>query len=520
MREILTLQFGQRSNYLATHFWNTQESYFTYSDDQEPPVDHDVHFRAGIGADKSETFTPRTVIYDLKGGFGSLRKYNALYQIDPDPAEVQGSWDGSTTRQQLPIVETSQYQTNLDLGLPNQQLQETDVRYWSDFNRVYFHPRSIVQLNEYELQSQLMPFEKWSSGEELFENLDREFDLIDRDARPFVEEADHMQGFQIFSGIDDAWGGFAGRYLDALRDEYGKTSIWVWGIEDKSTVTRPKKQLRACNTVRSICSMGQQASMLTRLATPPSHLPGYVNLGNGSDWTTSALLCAGLESITLPTRFGAGAPKRSNLSFLEDTLNTNGNQNLFELQATITNTQPHPNSPQNGIRPAPPNPRNQGAQQDTFPEPSHLDIHYSPAGEESSAAQRSHVFAQIECDRDRLESSSRAATLTPDERLRRRLNEESVVEVFQTGLQFPLLDSFPSRLFQTSQQDNSHGLDIVAALACTSKMQHKLLDLRNETFRLMALDEREAVYNDLTQLSQNYSIGWDSGSDSGDDDEG
>jgi len=24
MHEIVTLQFGQRSNYLATHFWNTQ----------------------------------------------------------------------------------------------------------------------------------------------------------------------------------------------------------------------------------------------------------------------------------------------------------------------------------------------------------------------------------------------------------------------------------------------------------------------------------------------------------------
>lgn len=151
---------------------------------------------------------------------------------------LKANREGSTTRQQQPTIQTSQYQTNLDLGLPNQQLQETDVRYWSDFNRVYFHPRSIVQLNEYELNSQLMPFEKWSSGEELFENLDRESGLVDRDVRPFVEECDHMQGFQVFSEVDDAWGGFAARYLDALRDEYGKTSIWVWGVEDQSSVTR------------------------------------------------------------------------------------------------------------------------------------------------------------------------------------------------------------------------------------------------------------------------------------------
>ena len=29
---------------------------------------------------------PRTVIYDLKGGFGSLRKINALYEVDEDPS--------------------------------------------------------------------------------------------------------------------------------------------------------------------------------------------------------------------------------------------------------------------------------------------------------------------------------------------------------------------------------------------------------------------------------------------------
>lgn len=63
---------------------STQESYFTYSADQESPVNHDIHWRPGIGADGAETFMPRTVIYDLKGGFGSLRKINALYDVMED----------------------------------------------------------------------------------------------------------------------------------------------------------------------------------------------------------------------------------------------------------------------------------------------------------------------------------------------------------------------------------------------------------------------------------------------------
>ena len=108
MHEIITIQLGQRSNYLATHFWNTQvalvpsyhrdallikcqESYFTYSSDEKSLLDHDIHFRPGMGADGTETFLPRTVIYDLKGGFGSLKKINALYEIE-EPGAPQGAW--------------------------------------------------------------------------------------------------------------------------------------------------------------------------------------------------------------------------------------------------------------------------------------------------------------------------------------------------------------------------------------------------------------------------------------------
>ena len=70
---------------------HSQESYFTYSSDEESLVDHDIHFRPGIGADGTETFTPRTLIYDLKGGFGSLRQINALYEIE-EPAVQHGVW--------------------------------------------------------------------------------------------------------------------------------------------------------------------------------------------------------------------------------------------------------------------------------------------------------------------------------------------------------------------------------------------------------------------------------------------
>lgn len=231
MREIITLQLGQQSNYLATHFWNAQESYFTYGADEESPIDHDVHFRPGIGSDGSETYTPRTVIYDLKGGFGTLRKINALYDIDNDAAS-NSLWSGQTIVQRQQPIEASSYQQSLEAGQAPPELTTSTVRYWSDFNRVFFHPKSIIQLSEYELNSTVMPFEKWHMGEELFATLDKEHDLLDRDLRSFVEEADQMQGLQVMTGIDDAWAGFAAKYMERLRDEYGKTPIWVLGAQE------------------------------------------------------------------------------------------------------------------------------------------------------------------------------------------------------------------------------------------------------------------------------------------------
>ena len=139
--------------------------------------------------------------------------------------------NGPTVVQRQVPIQQNAYQQSLEAGLDPPQLTTESVRFWSDFNRVYFHPRSIVQLNEYELGSTLMPFENWNAGEELFNALDKEHDLLDRDLRLFAEEADQMQGIQILAGVDDAWGGFAARYMDRIRDEYGKTTVWFWGLE-------------------------------------------------------------------------------------------------------------------------------------------------------------------------------------------------------------------------------------------------------------------------------------------------
>ena len=57
MREILYFQAGTFANFVGTHFWNAQESYFTYGEDAEEPfVDHDVSFREGLNERVSSAY--------------------------------------------------------------------------------------------------------------------------------------------------------------------------------------------------------------------------------------------------------------------------------------------------------------------------------------------------------------------------------------------------------------------------------------------------------------------------------
>ncbi|RMZ79270.1 hypothetical protein DV737_g3481, partial [Chaetothyriales sp. CBS 132003] len=484
------------------------ESYFTYADQEESPVSHDIHFRAGQAPDGTDTYTPRTVIYDLKGGFGALRKINALYEVEPDTGPLRGLWDGTTSTQHEAPIDPSRYQVNLELGHPTFQLHDRDVRYWSDFNRVYFHPRSMVQLNQYELNSQLMPFENWLVGEEVFSQINKESDLLDRDVRPFAEECDHMQGFQMFTGADDAWGGYSAKYLEALRDEYPKTSIWTWGIEDTTPASRGIKQKKGANTARSLRSFGQQSSAYIRLATRPANLPEYVNLTSASDWRTTALLCSALETLTLPTKLRAPRDRHASLSLLEDILNVNGDQKIFELSMSVKcqEAQTADRAATNG--------HVNGTYADEEAEECHaLDISLVPG--EVPAGEPTHTFGRIEMHRGRVRSFFPQRTASPGEHMRRRQNGETVVDRFMADVPFPKLDAFPADLFRTPSAEI--GFEITAALVSSSRMKANLLAARDGSTRGVALDERESLYSDLTNLAYHYAFGWESDADSGED---
>ncbi|GAO51191.1 hypothetical protein G7K_5302-t1 [Saitoella complicata NRRL Y-17804] len=309
MHEIITLQFGQAANFVGTHFWNAQETYFTYDGQDESLVDHDVHWRGGEGAHGEETFTPRVLIYDLRGGFGSMKKINEMYEAyeEKDPLSLWGGQQSSYIHEQVP---KNQYQQHLDSGAPadlEKQLLSTEtVKVWSDFNRIYYHPRSLKQLNGYDADGGIDPFDSYLKGKELYEKLEHDHGVFDSDFRPLLEEADQLQGVNVLTGTRDGWGGFSASYLEILRDEMPKMTIHTYGLEGPESSEADKHDIKKLQPEYSFTqafnSIHETSTLYTPLTLPlstPRHLNGF-NLQ--SQWHTSALLALAIENITLPTR--------------------------------------------------------------------------------------------------------------------------------------------------------------------------------------------------------------------------
>ncbi|KAI2630471.1 tubulin domain-containing protein [Xylaria nigripes] len=530
MREIITLQLGQKSNYVATHFWNTQESYFTYGEDEESPVDHDVHFRQGLGIDGAETFMPRTVIYDLKGGFGTLKRLNALYDISDDAAK-SSLWPGQTVVHKQDPIEASAYQESLDTGKPPPELTTSTVRYWSDFNRVFYHPRSIIQLNEYELNSTLMPFEKWHMGEELFANLDKEHDLLDRDLRPFVEEADHMQGIQIMSGIDDAWGGFAAKYVERIRDEYGKSPVWVFGIQDPVRgLPREKKLLKLVNKARALAELGSQASLVVPLSLPEEPLPSRIRLDASSPWHVSALFAATIESTTLYTRLkNTDSIYSSNLGHMTDLLNIFGKQTIASIEMS-------PLDPAKNGDKGPVNAHGEQIshlQSDAIDDESEagsqkgttsLDVDLSSPQDlrlqpGTRRSRKRYVFSQIQTyrgpDKDEATESDEHASATTTGRF--GMKRQPKVHNYRSGLSYPILDSNPAIFRAGNGNAVKDHMAMRTALSTDSSVMYKVRALRTAVIRSIGLEDRENLGNELAEIAEGYKEGWSSGSDDSDD---
>ncbi|KAI8374683.1 tubulin domain-containing protein [Radiomyces spectabilis] len=258
-----------------------------------------------------ETYTPRVLIYDLKGAFGSLQKYNKLFIGEANEAD-QVPWENGINAVATDVREKNRYQQELDRLDENTsnamdldvaaQMLDTTVTTWSDYNRIFYHPRSVNTIQTHTAENPLHPFNVYSAGRQAYDDNEKETDIFDDNFRFFAEECDQLQGFQLLTGIDDAFGGFAEGLLQDIRDEFPKLAILTYGISSNTPSSDRARQKKALSHAFSLARLSPLSSLYVPLRTPQRINSPYLHANCESLYHTSAILSAAIETASLPYR--------------------------------------------------------------------------------------------------------------------------------------------------------------------------------------------------------------------------
>ncbi|KAH8286640.1 hypothetical protein KR018_002916 [Drosophila ironensis] len=344
--EIVTLQLGTYANYVGAHFWNQQEFNFSYDDGGKDSPDgtpleqlpwNDLLYREGLDSSNRPTFTPRMLSVDLAGTLAHLPVAGELYgtfvQRDPElvtlqvgegleearkRAEDSEMTAGPLEVQEEPAAQMSEYQRDLNkqqqLPAKEYNMAET-VRTWADFLYARYHSRTMNVVSDLVRDPVHQSLGFYSAGAAVWEEATFNEEFTDR-IRMYIEECDGLQGFHVLYDIDDGFGGLAGKCLEHLNDEYGRSTFVLPLHYPRATSypqadTRLSHCLRVANTVLSYHDLIEQATMFTPLSTLETiwrnttlksrNIPG-LQWQSENLYQTSSLLAAFLDTATLGYR--------------------------------------------------------------------------------------------------------------------------------------------------------------------------------------------------------------------------
>lgn len=215
--EVITLQLGSFANYVGAHYWNFQDELLGLQEQADgrgaaSQIDSDVLFRRGETLAGEGTYTPRLVLWDLRGALGGASAGGALYRDQNQPeAGVVSTWSGGQEVRRAAPVPRSRFARELEseadapwpegeeaaaaaeeagsaaLSAAAAQLDEQEgleastaggVRYWTDYLKAHLHPRSVQQLGG--AWHGLTPFGSWGDGGEHWSSEDQREEAMER----------------------------------------------------------------------------------------------------------------------------------------------------------------------------------------------------------------------------------------------------------------------------------------------------------------------------------------------------
>ncbi|TPX62843.1 hypothetical protein PhCBS80983_g00080 [Powellomyces hirtus] len=330
-KEIVTLQLGHTANFVGTHFWNIQNSYFNFENEGGEELDHDVLYRAGRNVYGDDTYTPRLLILDLKGSLKTLKRVSPLYEAGAEGDDnTVSTWSGRVEKHVQEPYKKNDFLKSLDEETTTSEEPvsfsshlEQSVTVWSDFNNLFYHPKTVVELPHFLHDDDQNPFSAFTQGLDVMGDPDFRDDILEERLRFFVEECDSLQGFNLMADAVDGFAGVTASLLEYISDEFPKKSAMTFGIHKPSSKedTNKSHTVAAINSALLMDAAAKNSSLYVPLYAPttascPSGAWSKYLRHLSSPYQWSAHLAASIETALLPVRLKTSPPQLESLTQL------------------------------------------------------------------------------------------------------------------------------------------------------------------------------------------------------------
>ncbi|KAH9289531.1 hypothetical protein KI387_033648 [Taxus chinensis] len=281
------------------------------------------------------TYTPRLLAIDSRGSLGAVSASGSLYkETSFSDALSVPTWDGSIVRYVSEPNDKNEFLQSLEEeedGTDNGSMKavasysengtkdrarieclENGVQYWTDYSKVQFHPLSLYEIQG--LWKDITPFDNFGNGRGILTENSQAEVLSDR-LRFFVEECDHIQGFQFL--VDDS-GGFASvaaDFVESVADEYARTPILMYTARDPSSYTKlhdlRSSMTRALHDAISFVKISSFSGLTVPVGLPSlakSQASRFLCINDSKPFHSSAVYASTFHTATLPFRMEASRP--------------------------------------------------------------------------------------------------------------------------------------------------------------------------------------------------------------------
>jgi len=187
---------------------------------------------------------------------------------------------------------------------PDFVIEDGTVRFWSDYLKVSFHPRTCHDLTQgfgTDYMSYCAGID-WGADDSLREEWEENLHW-------WVEECDTLQGFHILADTDTAFGAIATSLCMEIRDDFPRKPLVIAGSAPaRPGRDVPQTRMHASAEAISFGSLLPSGNIYTPLHGPAGdetcHVPAGMQTlpAHPSYYRTSALAAAALDTATLPWR--------------------------------------------------------------------------------------------------------------------------------------------------------------------------------------------------------------------------